>query len=385
MSATVWSRWRSTNFAASSPASTNQTGAPGGTSPAAEPSDREPRWTLRPGRSSRARRRTGGLRRSSATARGSGSSRPRPRARSTRRPPRRRRRSWTMDRLEPSVASVPASTQHDEPASSRARVGSVRDHVDRRHVPQDVGDARGPARSSRTRAVRSPGADAEHSTLEVRRRGVGQHDARQVVAGERDRSFERARREHHAPGADVPARRRARPRIARGPRRSRRRKPSAVACVQVRDALGTGSRRGVRLERPVLVDQQDAVAVLGGRTRGRLGRRAPPADDQHLDVRVPVRDPAASRSSRVRGEASDARRGSARRDRRQRHHGRGDDRVEPRLRDLDERVRLLDARREDAAGAAEDRAAERADDPVREQRARERVALEPLGPRRRRT
>ena len=81
MSATVWSRWRSTNLrGVVAVLGRTRAGAPAGTSPAADPTTESHGGPAVRDEASRARRRTGGRRRSRARARGSGSSRPRPRA-----------------------------------------------------------------------------------------------------------------------------------------------------------------------------------------------------------------------------------------------------------------------------------------------------------------
>src|ERR671919_2231178 len=102
------------------------------------------------------------------------------------------------------------------------------------------------------------------------------------------------------------------------------------------------------------------------------------ADDEQVDVRMSVLHATSPRTGWVGWKASDARATLRDEPVDEIDRGRRDDRVEPRLRDLDERVRLLDTRRVDPARSPENRRAKSAHHVVREKRAGERVALEPL-------
>ena len=201
-----------------------------------------------------------------------------------------------------------------------------------------------------------------------RRRG-GKHHARAIVPREHDRALRRARRQH-----DV-----ARPDVPESFHLWRPLERNDVAVVV--DAEGRRSRKNHRVDRwivdPVaLVHQDHAVAAAdrGGR------RRAPgwtAADHERLDVPVHVHRIDRGHLRRI-GKSPHA--GSRLRDEpvHEFDHRGGDDRIEPGLLDLDERVWLLGPRRHHAAGSAEDRAPESTDHPVRKERARERVSLEAL-------
>ena len=192
MSATVWSRCRSTNFAAWSPASTNQTGALGGTSPAAEPVTES-----HDGPDVRDEART-----LVVVPETSADRTPEPEVRV---PTARDREQVDVHVLLVAIGvpdvdafqMVLAARLHDD--LTRARVDRP-DHVDA-GIPEDVSDRE--ARLVR-REHRGAFARPDAEALDVVGGGSGQHDAGQIVPGERDRSFERARREHHALGTDVP-------------------------------------------------------------------------------------------------------------------------------------------------------------------------------------
>ena len=280
-----------------------------------------------------------------------------------------------MDRLEPSVALGPGDDPAEQQLGVRREPGvgiGPTDVRDREHVAAERDEVRGRAVGAPPRGEHDRARADEHPVLEVQRRGVAQHHAGPVVVGERDRTLERAGREDHAPRADVPdpvefvrvLEHGDVPVVVQAERRRAR---------EVRDALGPEVPTGAPLDRPMLLDEHHAFPTRGG-VAGRVEAVVPAPHDEQLDVRVPVLDGAAGR--RVAAEASDARTAPDHHAVDDVHHGRRDDRLEPRLRDLDERVRLLGARREDAARAPEDRAAERGLDPVREDRARDRVAHE---------
>ena len=280
-----------------------------------------------------------------------------------------------MDRLEPSVALGPG----DDPAAQHLGVPRVPEvgfgpaHVrDREHVAAERDEDRGRAVGASPRGEHDRARADEHPVLEVQRRGEAEHHARPVVVGERDRTLERAGREDHAIRADVPEPVELVRVLEHGDvsvvvQAERRR------AREVRDALGPEVPAGAPLDRPMLLDEHDAFPARRGVAR-RVEAVVPAPHHEQLDVRVPVLDGAARR--RIAAEASDARTAPDHHAVDDVHHGRGDDRLEPRLRDLDEGVRLLGAGREHAARSAEDRAAERGLDPVREDRARDRVARE---------
>ena len=178
----------------------------------------------------------------------------------------------------------------------------------------------------------------------------------------------RAGREDHATGAHVPER-----------------VPRGAAFVQGRVAVVVQAEGGRLVKDPDTVggsaadpwfalDEHHPVATLRGRVRGSdAGGTA--ADHQGLDVRVPMDDRLGSR--RIDRQQADPRTPSSNEPIQQFDHGGRHDRLEPRRGDLDERAWFLDSGREDTAGPAEDRGAAHHVDPTREQRARERVALEP--------
>jgi len=218
-----------------------------------------------------------------------------------------------------------------------------------------------------TRMVRredhGPIADKHAVALEVRARRRGEHHAWSVVAGESQRALMRAGREDHAACAHV-----------------MEDVHHAVALITEHVAVvvdaGCGRRgKGDRVLRRihhdvVLVDEQDASRRPGcGRAPG--GTRS--YDDR---LNMPVCVTCRARGDRIRGQYADTRSATHAQTVNYVDHRGGPDRLEPRRRDLDERVRLLDTGRVHAARPAGDRRHESADGAGREQCARHSVARE---------
>jgi hypothetical protein len=227
----------------------------------------------------------------------------------------------------------------------------------------------------------------------VQHRRGGEHHARQIVAGEADRTLVGARREHHPAGAHVvhTLDRRAsfvyedgavvvdaqggsvgEHRDVRGAReRSTRRRDPGERRLSV-DLVAGGD--GAAQPRPLVHDQHPVAGMRRLERRAQAGDAR--SDHDRLDVHVPV--PGDRGSGVVGGQPADAGSRGGRDPVHELHGGRRHDRSERGRRELDERVGLLDAGGEHAAGPALQRRARDDVDSVGDERARQRVAGEAL-------
>ena len=212
-----------------------------------------------------------------------------------------------------------------------------------------------------------PPARHHAEAIQERPGGRGQHHAGPVVVGERDRPFVRSGREHHVAGAHVPD-------ALDGTRPLVDQHVSVLVDAERGRAREHVDFRRDRSGQPTArFDQHRAITPRGGgvRLRHALGARA---DHQRLDVGMTVL--AADGGHALVREPPDA--GHAVRDQPlDQVDGRGGDhRIDERRVHADERARLLRTRRVDAAGTSLDRRAAHHVHAVREQRGRQRVAVE---------